>query len=115
MARNRDIESSLNGMSDHLRERARHYAAEAGDRADALLERGREASRDARRHLGRHQNDLTRRMTHAAEDFADEANYQYRRLRRQVARHPAATAAIVVGTIGAFFALRHLFRDRDDD
>lgn len=115
MARNRDIESSMNGVSEHLRERARHFASEAGDRAESLMERGREASRDARRRFGRNHRDYTRRLSHAAEDFADEANYQYRRLRRQVSRHPAATAAIVVGTIGAFLALRHLFRDRDDD
>ncbi|TBR36782.1 MULTISPECIES: hypothetical protein [Dyella] len=115
MARNRDLESTMNGVGEHLRERAHHYASEAGDRAESLMERGREAGREARRRFGRNGNDYARRMTHAAEDFADEANYQYRRLRRQVARHPGATAAIVVGTVGAFFALRHLFRSRDDD
>jgi hypothetical protein len=54
-------------------------------------------------------------MTRAAEDFADEANYQYRRLRRQVNRHPAATAAIVAGTVGAFLLLRRVFRSGDED
>jgi hypothetical protein len=53
-------------------------------------------------------------LSHAAEDFADEANYQYRRVRRQVSRHPAATIAIVAGTIGAFLLLRQVFRSDDD-
>ena len=56
-----------------------------------------------------------RQIGRAAEDFADEANYQYRRLRRQVNRHPAATVAIVAGTIGAFLLLRRAFGGRDED
>ena len=48
------------------------------------------------------------------EDFADEANYHYRRLRRQVNRHPGATVAIVAGTIGAFILLRRAFRSDED-
>jgi hypothetical protein len=53
-------------------------------------------------------------LTNAAEDFADEANYHYRRLRRQVNRHPGATVAIVAGTIGAFILLRRAFRSDED-
>lgn len=115
MGRQRDIENSLNGMGERVRERARYYAGEVGDRAEELVERGRDVGRQARRRFGRNQHDYARRLTHAAEDLADEANYQYRRLRRQVTRHPAATAAIVAGTVGAFFLLRHLLRDRDED
>ena len=95
MSRHHDLENTVNGV----RERVRHYAGEAAGRADELVERGREASR---------------RFGHAAEDFADEANYQYRRLRRHVTRHPVATTAIIAGTVGAFFLLRHLFRGDDE-
>ena len=59
--------------------------------------------------------DYGRQMSHAAEDFADEANYHYRRLRRQVNRHPAATVAIVAGTVGAFLLLRRAFRSDDEE
>ncbi|SFR92299.1 hypothetical protein SAMN05216570_0662 [Dyella sp. OK004] len=111
MARNRDIESSINGVGEQVRERVRHYASEAGDRADGLLER----SREIRRRFGRQRYDYAQRLSHAAEDFADEANYQYRRLRRHVGRHPVATAAVVAGTIGAFLLLRRAFRSRDED
>ncbi|WP_430391481.1 hypothetical protein [Dyella sp. 20L07] len=107
MGRPYDIENSINGVRD----RVRHYADEAADRADDLMERGR----DARRRFGRNRNSYSRKIGHAAEDFADEANYQYRRLRRHVTRHPVATTAIVAGTVGAFLLLRHLFRSRDDD
>jgi len=111
MARNRDIESSINGIGEQVRDRVRHYADEASDRADDLLERGREM----RRRFGHQRYDYARRLSHAAEDFADEANYQYRRLRRHVGRHPVATVAIVAGTVGAFLLLRRAFRSRDED
>ncbi len=111
MARNRDIESTINGIGDQVRERARHYVDVAGDHTDSLMERGR----DMRRRFGRHKYDYARRLSHAAEDVADEANYQYRRLRRHVTRHPVATAAIVAGTIGAFLLLRRAFRSDDED
>jgi hypothetical protein len=107
MARQYDIEDSINGV----RERVRHYADGAADRATELAERGRQAGR----RFGRGHYDYSRRLTNAAEDFADEANYQYRRLRRHATRHPVAATAIVAGTVGAFFLLRHLFRSRDDD
>jgi hypothetical protein len=110
MGRNRDIENTFNGLGEQVRERARHYADVAGDHADGLMERGR----DMRRRFGRQKVDYAKRLSHAAEDFADEANYQYRRLRRQVSRHPVATAAIVAGTIGAFLLLRRAFRSDED-
>ncbi|KZC43971.1 UNVERIFIED_ORG: hypothetical protein RHOFW104R5_07075, partial [Rhodanobacter sp. FW104-R5] len=75
-----------------------------------LFERGRE--------LGSRWNQrgdsYGRRLSHAAEDLADEANYHYRRLRRQASRHPLATAAIVAGTLGAFLLLRRAFRNDDE-
>lgn len=111
MGRPYDIENTVNGVRERVGDRIRHYADEAADRADDLMERGR----DARRRFGRNRNTYARRIGHAAEDFADEANYQYRRLRRHVSRHPVATTAIVAGTVGAFFLLRHLFRNHDDD
>lgn len=104
MAKHRDIESPI----DDLGERVRQYAGNAGDTTRAWLARGRRA---AGRLNGR---GYSRQLTRAAEDFADEANYQYRRLRRQVNRHPVATAAIVAGTVGAFLLLRHLFRSDDE-
>lgn len=110
MGRNRDIENTFNGLGEQVRERAHHYADVAGDHAGNLMERGR----DMRRRFGRQKYDYAKRLSHAAEDFADEANYQYRRLRRQVSRHPVATAAIMAGTIGAFLLLRRAFRGDDD-
>lgn len=104
MSRQADIERRL----DHLGNRVREYADGAADTADSWLTRGRRAvsklsSGDARRRVARH-----------AEDFADEANYQYRRLRRHAGRHPVATAAIVAGTVGALFLLYRTLR-RDED
>lgn len=107
MSRHHDLENTVNGVRD----RVRHYADEAASRADSLVERGR----DAGRRFGRNRTTYARRIGHAAEDFADEANYQYRRIRRHVGRHPVATTAIIAGTVGAFLLLRQLFRDRDDD
>jgi hypothetical protein len=110
MSRQRDIQDSINGVGERVSERVRHYAGEAAERAGSLAERGRDAGRRfSSKHVG-----YSRRVAHAAEDLADEANYQYRRLRRQVKRHPTATVAIVAGTVGAFFLLRHLFRGDDN-
>lgn len=109
--RNRDIEQELRDTAQHASERAREYANGAGNAAQGLLERGR---RRIRERFGNRGNDYRRQLSHATEDFADEANYQYRRLRRQINRHPAATVAIVAGTIGAFLLLRQAFRSDDD-
>jgi hypothetical protein len=110
MSRQRDIQDSINGIGERVSERVRHYADEAAERAGSLTERGQRL----RERLGRRQGQYSRRFAHAAEDLADEANYQYRRLRRQVKRHPTATVAILAGTVGAFLLLRHIFRSDDD-
>lgn len=108
--RNHDIESRLRDAGERAGEQARRYADGAAERAHTLFERGRE--------LGSRWNQrgdsYGRRLSHAAEDLADEANYHYRRLRRQASRHPLATAAIVAGTLGAFLLLRRAFRNDDE-
>ena len=109
--RNRDIERQFRDTANRAGERARHYADEAGDGARDMLERGRRSIHDRFGHGG---SRYGRQLTQAAEDFADEANYHYRRLRRQVSRHPTAAVAIVAGTIGAFLLLRRAFRCNED-
>ena len=112
--RNRDIERQIRDTADHASERARHYAdgaASTASTAQSLLERGR---RRINERFGRSSKQYGQQLTQAAEDFADEANYHYRRLRRQVNRHHAATVAIVAGTIGAFLLLRRAFRSDDE-
>ncbi|PWK85922.1 hypothetical protein [Fulvimonas soli] len=105
MSRIRELERHFDGA----RERVRDYAESASDAAGELAERGRRAAR----RFG-HGGDYRRRLVRLAEDMADEANYQYRRARRHVQRHPVATAAIVAGTVGAFLLLRRLFRDDEE-
>lgn len=109
MSKTRDLESQVEEFSD----RARRYANDAGDAAcdtaRSWLDRGRSA---AARFNG---NDYRRRITRAAEDLADETSYRYRRVKRQVNRHPVAAVAIVAGTIGAFLLLRKAFRSNDED
>lgn len=109
MNKQRELERQLNGVGERVRERARHYADETASGASELIERGRRATR----RLGR--VDYRKQLSHAAEDMADEAQYQYRRARRQIRRHPVATTAIVAGTVGAFLLLRQLFRDRGEE
>jgi hypothetical protein len=109
--RNRDFERQIHDTGERAAERVREYADGAAGSAQSLLDRGRRV----RERFGQRGNQYGRKLTHAAEDFADEANYQYRRLRRQVNRHPAATVAIVAGTIGAFLLLRRAFRGNDED
>jgi hypothetical protein len=104
MSRQADIERRL----DYLGNRVREYADGAADTADSWLSRSRRAVSK----LG--SGDTRRRVARRAEDFADEANYQYRRLRRHAGRHPVATAAIVAGTVGALFLLYRVLR-RDDE
>ncbi|TAL87188.1 MAG: hypothetical protein EPN69_02300 [Rhodanobacter sp.] len=109
--RNREIEQQIRDTAGRASERVRDYANGASDSAQSMFERGRKRIRER---FGK-RGDYQRQLSHAAEDFADEANYQYRRLRRQVNRHPAATMAIVAGTIGAFLLLRQAFRSKDED
>jgi hypothetical protein len=109
--RNRDIERQIRDAGEQASERVRHYADGAASSAQSLFDRGRSIGE----RFGKRGNHYSQRLTNAAEDFADEANYHYRRLRRQVNRHPTASVAIVAGTIGAFLLLRHVFRSRDDE
>ncbi|MEI7035529.1 hypothetical protein [Fulvimonas yonginensis] len=106
---NRNFER-FDGASDRVRDRVRHYANETADTAGELVERGRRMTRRfGNRGLG-----YGKQLSHMAEDLADEANYQYRRIRRQASRHPVAAVAVVAGTIGAFFLLRRLLRSDED-
>lgn len=110
--RQHDIESRIGDATDRAADRARYYADRAGNGARALAERGLGiGARFARRGNG-----YGRQLAHKAEDLADEANYQYRRVRRHMSRHPVATVAIVAGTIGAFLLLSRMLRsDSDED
>jgi hypothetical protein len=109
--RNRDIERQIRDAGDRASEQVRAYAGDAAGHAQSLYDRGRKWGE----RFGNRGNQYSRRLSVAAEDFADEANYHYRRLRRQVSRHPTATVAIVAGTIGAFLLLRRAFRSDDDE
>ncbi len=111
MSRTRDIERSLHETTERVGDHMRQVANGAAGTAHDLVERGRRSTS----RFGKHSDSYRRQIGRAAEDFADEANYQYRRLRRQVNRHPAATVAIVAGTIGAFLLLRRAFGGRDED
>ncbi len=111
MSLSRDIEHSLRETTERVGGRVRQAAHGAAGSAHDLVERGRRATS----RFGSHSDGYRRQITRAAEDLADEANYQYRRLRRQVNRHPAATVAIVAGTIGAFLLLRKVFGGREED
>lgn len=110
MNRYRDLEERFDGASERVRDRVRQYAGGTADTAGNLIERGRQMTR----RLGRRGTGYGKQLSHMAEDLADEASYQYRRARRHASRHPVATAALVAGTIGAFFLLRRLLRDEDD-
>ena len=109
--RHRDIEQPIRDTAERAADRVRDYAHDASDGARGLFSRGR---RRLRERFGNGGTNYRRQLTRASEDFADEANYQYRRLRRQVNRHPAATVAIVAGTIGAFLLLRRAFRSDEE-
>jgi hypothetical protein len=110
--RHHEIEREIRDTAGRTGERVRDYANGASSHAQDLIERGR---RRIHQRFGKRGDEYRRQLSNAAEDFADEANYQYRRLRRQVNRHPVATVAIVAGTIGAFLLLRQAFRSRDED
>jgi hypothetical protein len=107
MSRNREfarqVESAVNGVSG----RVRHYADEAAGVGSDLLDRSRRITGK----LGRNAND--QRIRYLAEDLADEATYQYRKLRRRVQRHPGVTIGIAAAAIGTFLLIRHALRDDD--
>ena len=110
----REIEQHLHDAAEIAAERAgaraREYAESAGSTAQSLLQRGRRM----RERVADRGSDYRRQFTRVASDVADEANYRYRRVRRTVKQHPAATIAIVAGTIGAFLLLRRAFRSDED-
>lgn len=109
--RQRDIENQIQDTTDRASERARYYADQASTGARSLAERGRAfGARFSKRGDG-----YSRQLANKAEDLADEANYHYRRLRRQVSRHPVAAVAIVAGTVGAFLLLSRAFRSSSDE
>lgn len=109
--RNHDIDRPIRDAGERAGEKVRQYADGAAGQAQTLYDRGRQW----RDRFSQRGDTYSRRLSHKAEDFADEANYHYRRLRRQVNRNPGTTAAIVVGTLGAFMLLRHIFRSNDDE
>ncbi|MDR6938034.1 hypothetical protein [Luteibacter sp. 3190] len=107
MSRNREfarqVESAVNGVSG----RVRHYADEATGVGSDLLDRSRRVTNKlASRGNGK-------RVRYLAEDFADEATYQYRKLRKQVRRNPGVTIGIAAAAIGTFLLIRHALRDDD--
>jgi hypothetical protein len=109
MSRNREfarqVESAVNGVSG----RVRHYADEAAGTGNDLLDRTRRiTNKFAKRNSGNSQ-----RVRYMAEDLADEATYQYRRLRKQVRRNPGVTIGIAAAAIGTFLLIRHALRDND--
>ncbi|MGA7437136.1 MAG: hypothetical protein WBW32_03285 [Luteibacter sp.] len=107
MSRNREfarqVESAVNGVSG----RVRHYGDEAVDTGRDLLDRTRRITNK----IGSRRNN--QKLRYMAEDFADEATYQYRRLRKQVRRNPAVTIGIAAAAIGTFLLIRHALRDDD--
>ncbi|WP_329741649.1 hypothetical protein [Dyella sp. A6] len=105
MRRQRELESHMEDLGD----RVRRHVDDASDAARGWVSKGRNA---AARFGNR---DYGRRISNAAGDFADEANYRYRRLRRQVKRHPVATTAIVAGTVGALLLLWRAFGRTDEE
>lgn len=111
MSKQRDIEQSVQDISQNVGEKTRGYASQAVDATHDLIERGR----DKARQLRDRRHGYTTKVAHYLEDAADEAHYHYRRAKRHVKRHPVSTAAIVAGTIGALLALRHLVRSRDEE
>jgi hypothetical protein len=105
---NRDMQREISDVGERAGARVRDYADSAAGGARSMLQRGRSlGERLAKR-------DYRRQLTTVAEDLADNANYQYRRARRQVTRHPVAAVAIVAGTITAFLLLRRAFRSDDE-
>ncbi len=98
----RDIERQIRDASEQAGQGVRQSATGAVDNAQDLIDRGR---RRIQERFGAGNGRYRRQLTRVAEDLADETNYHYRRMRRQVNRHPVATVAIVAGPIGAFLLL----------
>jgi hypothetical protein len=105
---NRDMQREISDAGESAGARVRDYADSAAGGARSMLQRGRSLGERLTK------RDYRRQLTTAAEDLADTANYQYRRARRQVTRHPVAAVAIVAGTITAFLLLRRAFRSDDE-
>ncbi|WP_426286492.1 hypothetical protein [Luteibacter sp. E-22] len=109
MSRNREfarqVESAVNGVSG----RVRHYADEASGVGNDLLDRGRRVTNKFAKRNGM----SGQRIRYLAEDVADEATYQYRKLRKQVRRNPGLTIGIAAAAIGTFLLIRHVLRDDD--
>lgn len=109
MSRNREfarqVESAVNGASG----RARHYAEEAQSYGNDLLDRTRRVTNK----LSKKSNGSGQKIRYLAEDVADEATYQYRRLRKQVRRNPGITIGIAAAALGTFLLIRHALRDDD--
>ncbi|TCV92033.1 hypothetical protein EC912_10824 [Luteibacter rhizovicinus] len=110
MSRNREFARQVESAVDGVSGRVRHYADEATGTASNLYERTRRISNK----LAKKTNGNGQRARYLAEDFADEATYQYRRLRKQVRRHPATTIGIVAAALGTFLLIRHALRSNDD-
>lgn len=106
MRKSRDLEERLHDAGD----RARQYAGDTADSAGGMFKRGRKAAN----RLGR-TGDYRRQLSRAAEDISDEANYQYRRARRHVTRHPVAAGTILAGAVGAGLLVWYLLKSRDED
>jgi len=109
MSRHREfaqqVETAVNGVSG----RVRHYADEATGAGNDLLERTRRVTNKfAKRNSGSSQ-----KVRYLAEDLADEATYQYRKLRKQVRRNPGVAIGIVAAAVGTFLLIRHALRDDD--
>ncbi|WP_448096145.1 hypothetical protein [Luteibacter yeojuensis] len=109
MSRNREfarqVESAVNGVSG----RVRHYADEATGVGNDLLERSRRVTNK----FAKRNSISGQRIRYLAEDVADEATYQYRKLRKQVRRNPGLTIGIAAAAIGTFLLIRHVLRDDD--
>ncbi len=103
--RNRDLPQQISDVGTRVHDGVNA----AADGAQSLLQRGRTWGARWR------QRDYRRQLSHAAEDLADQASYRYRRARRQVERHPLATATLVAGTLAAFLLLRRALRSDDKD
>jgi hypothetical protein len=107
MSRNREfsrqVESAVTGVSG----RVRQYADEAAGTGSDLLDRSRRITGK----FARQANE--QRIRYLAEDLADEATYQYRKMRRRVQRHPGVTLGIAAAAIGTFLLIRHALRGDD--